>query len=100
MEELESHKKIKRRKVIDKHPKIKRNIRTNFMTNFSSEEMESQYNLTKKLLSNRIKYNEVLKVIKKEISYMLFELKKKLEEENIFNREKRVKMVPNMIRIL
>ena len=40
------------------------------MANFSSKEIESQYNLFKKLLSDRINYKEVLEAIKKDISYM------------------------------
>ena len=48
------------------------------MANFSSKEIESQYNLIKMLLSDKEKYSEAIKAIKK---------------ENIFYREKRVKMV-------
>ena len=65
MEELENHNSIQRRKGIDKHPKIKRNKSTYYMANFSSKEIESQYNLFKKLLSDRINYKEVLEAIKK-----------------------------------
>ena len=63
------------------------------MANFSSKEIESQYNLIKMLLSDKKKYSEAIKAIKKDISYMPIELKNKLKKENIFNREKRVKMV-------
>ena len=60
------------------------------MANFSSKEIESQYNLIKILLSDKKKYSEAIKAIKKDISYMPIELKNKLK---FFYREKRVKMV-------
>ena len=50
---------------------------------FSSEEIESQYNLIKMLLSEPEKYRDAINAIKKDIAYMTVELKKKLEEENI-----------------
>ncbi len=53
------------------------------MAKFSSQEIESQYNLIKTLLSNPEKYKDAIDAIKKDISYMPQELKKKLEEENI-----------------
>ena len=53
------------------------------MGKFSSEEIESQYNLIKKLLAEPEKYKDGLQAIKKDIAYMPLELKKKLEEENI-----------------
>ena len=53
------------------------------MSKFSSQEIESQYNLIKTLLSNPEKYKDALDSIKKDIAYMPLELKKKLEEENI-----------------
>ena len=53
------------------------------MAKFSSQEIESQYNLIKTLLSDPEKYKDAIYVIKKDISYMPQELKKKLEEENI-----------------
>ena len=53
------------------------------MGNFSSEEIESQYNLIKKLLAEPEKYRDAIDAIKKDIAYMPLELKKKLEEENI-----------------
>ena len=53
------------------------------MGKFSSEEIESQYNLIKKLLAEPEKYREALDVIKKDISYIPIELKEKLDEENI-----------------
>ena len=54
------------------------------MANFSSKEIESQYNLIKMLLTDKTKYAEAIEAIKKDISYMPKELKKKLEKENIF----------------
>ena len=53
------------------------------MGKFSSEEIESQYNLIKMLLADRKKYRDAINAIKKDIAYMPIELKKKLEEENI-----------------
>ena len=53
------------------------------MRKFSSQEIESQYNLIKTLLSDPEKYKVAINAIKKDIAYMPLELKKKLEEENI-----------------
>ena len=53
------------------------------MGKFSSEEIESQYNLIKMLLAEPEKYKDAINAIKKDITYMPIELKKKLEEENI-----------------
>ena len=53
------------------------------MSKFSSKEIESQYNLIKLLLSDPEKYKDAIDAVKKDISYMPVELKKKLEEENI-----------------
>ena len=53
------------------------------MANFSTKEIESQYNLIKIILSYKTKYKEVIEAIKKDISYMTLELKKKLKKENI-----------------
>ena len=53
------------------------------MGNFSSQEIESQYNLIKKLLDQPEQYKDAIDAIKKDIAYMPIELKKKLEEENI-----------------
>ena len=53
------------------------------MWKFSSQEIESQYNLIKMLLAEPEKYREAINAIKKDIAYMPIELKKKLEEENI-----------------
>ena len=63
------------------------------MAIFSSKEIESQYNLIKMLLSDKKSTQRLLKQLKKDISYMPIELKKKLKKENFFYREKRVKMV-------
>ena len=54
-----------------------------FMGKFSSEEIESQYNLIKMLLAEPEKYRDAINAIKKDIAYMPVELKKKLVEENI-----------------
>ena len=54
------------------------------MGKFSSEEIGSQYNLIKMLLSEPEKYKDAIDAIKKDIAYIPIELKKKLEEENIF----------------
>ena len=53
------------------------------MGKFSSEEIESQFNLIKKLLAEPDKYRDAINAISKDIAYMPIELKKKLEEENI-----------------
>ena len=53
------------------------------ISKFSSQEIESQYNLIKTLLSNPEKYKDAIDAVKKDITYMPLELKKKLEEENI-----------------
>ena len=53
------------------------------MGKFSSEEIESQYNLIKMLLAEPEKYRDAINAIKKDIAYMPVELKKKLEEEEI-----------------
>ena len=53
------------------------------MGKFSSKEIEIQYNLIKTLLSDPQKYKDAIDAIKKDISYMPLELKKKLEGENI-----------------
>tara|TARA_E500000081_G_C5844185_1_gene223423 strand:+ start:379 stop:546 length:168 start_codon:yes stop_codon:yes gene_type:complete len=53
------------------------------MGKFSSQEIESQYNLIKMLLADPEKYKDAIEAIKKDIAYMPLELKKRLEEENI-----------------
>ena len=46
------------------------------MRKFSSEEIESQYNLIKMLLADPEKYRDAMNVINKDIAYMSIELKK------------------------
>ena len=53
------------------------------MGKFSSQEIESQYNLIKMLLADPEKYKDAIEAIKKDIAYVPIELKKKLEKENI-----------------
>ncbi|MBO6971988.1 MAG: chorismate-binding protein [Prochlorococcus marinus CUG1431] len=53
------------------------------MEKFSSQEIESQYNLIKILLAEPKKYKDAIDAIKKDVAYMPIELKKKLKEENI-----------------
>ena len=53
------------------------------MKKFSYEDIESQYNIIKMLLSEPEKYGEAINAIKKDIEYIPIELKKKLEEEKI-----------------
>ena len=53
------------------------------MGKFSSEEIESQYNLIKMLLAEPEKYKDAINAIKKDIAYMPLELKTKLKEEDI-----------------
>ena len=54
------------------------------MGKFSSQDIESQYNLIKMLLAEPEKYKDAISAIKKDIAYMPLELKKKLDEENIY----------------
>ena len=51
------------------------------MGKFSSEEIESQYNLIKMLLAEPEKYREAINAIKKDIAYMPIELKKNLRKK-------------------
>ena len=53
------------------------------MGKFSSEEIESQYNLIKMLLAEPEKYRDAINAIKKDIPYMPIELKKNLREKKI-----------------
>ena len=53
------------------------------MGKFSSQEIESQYNLIKKLLEEPEKYIYAINAINKDIAYMPIELRRKLDEENI-----------------
>ncbi len=59
-------------------------IFTFFMGQFSSQEIERQYNLIKMLLAEPEKYADAINAIKKDIAYMPIELKNKLAAENIF----------------
>ena len=51
------------------------------MKNFSSEEIESQYNLIKLLKAELEKYKDAINAIKKDIAYMPLELKKNLRKK-------------------
>jgi len=51
------------------------------MGKFSSQEIESQYNLIKMLLAEPEKYKDAIDAIKKDIAYMPMELKKKLNKK-------------------
>ena len=62
------------------------------MGKFSSQEIESQYNLIKMLLAETEKYRDAIKAIKKDIEYMPIELRRKLEEENIILWMKRIQI--------
>jgi len=53
------------------------------MGKFSSQEIETQYNLIKMLLAEPERYKDAIDAIKRDIAYMPIELKKKLEDENI-----------------
>ena len=53
------------------------------MEKFSSEEIESQYNLIKMLLAEPEKYRDAINAIKKDIAYMPIELKKNLRKKNL-----------------
>jgi len=53
------------------------------MRKFSSQEIESKYNLIKMFLADPEKYKNAIDAIKKDIAYMLIELKERLKEENI-----------------
>ena len=48
------------------------------MGKFSSEEIESQYNLIKMLLAEPEKYRDAINAIKKDIAYIPVELNKNL----------------------
>ena len=53
------------------------------MGKFSSEEIESQYNLIKMLLAEPEKYRDAINAIKKDIAYMAIELKKNLTKKRL-----------------
>ena len=50
------------------------------MGKFSSQEIESQYDLIKMLLAEPEKYKDAIDAIKKDIAYMPLELKKNLRK--------------------
>ena len=58
------------------------------MWEFSSQEIESQYELIKMLLAEPEKYKNAIEAYKKDIDYRPIEFKKKLGEENITLWEK------------
>ena len=66
------------------------------MSNFSTQEIEIQNNLNKKLLSNKIKYKEE---IHKDIVYMPLELKEKLERKIFFYKVKNL-LISTKLKIL
>jgi len=51
---------------------------------FSSQEIEMQYNLIKMLLAEPEKYRDAINAIKKDIAYMPLELKKNLRKKILF----------------
>ena len=51
------------------------------MRKFSSQEIESQYNLIKMLLAEPEKYGDAINAMKKDIAYMPIELKKNLSKK-------------------
>ena len=53
------------------------------MGKFSSEEIESQYNLIKMLLAEPENYRDAINAIKKDIAYMPIELKKNLRKKKL-----------------
>ena len=57
------------------------------MGNFSSEEIESQYNLIKMLLAEAEKYRDAIDAIKKNIAYIYIELKKTWGRKNYLINE-------------
>ena len=54
------------------------------MGKFSSEEIESQYNLIKMLLAEPEKYRDAINAIKKDIALMPIDLKKNLRKRKLF----------------
>ena len=51
------------------------------MGKFSSQEIESQYNLIKMLLADPEKYRDAINAIKRDIEFMPIELKKNLRKK-------------------
>ena len=54
------------------------------MWKFSSEEIESHYNLIKRLLAGSEKYRDAINAIKKDIANLPIELKKNLRKKILF----------------
>ena len=69
------------------------------MAIFFFKEIESQYNLIKMLLSAKTRYQNTI-AVKKNISYLPIELKKKFKKENNFLKREKFKDGFNMISIL
>ena len=67
--------------ILNHKSNIKKIITSLSMGKFSSEEIESQYNLIKMLLAEPEKYRDAINAIKKDIAYMPIDLKKKLDEK-------------------
>ena len=63
------------------------------MGKFSSEEIESQYDLIKMLLSEFEKYIDAINAIKKDISYMPIELKKKFRKKILAYESKKMALI-------
>ena len=53
------------------------------MGKFSSEEIESQYNLIKMLLAEPEKYRDAINAIKKDIAYLSIEIKRNLRKKKL-----------------
>ena len=69
------------------------------MGKFSSEEIESQYNLIKLLLAEPEKYRDAINAIKKNISYMLIDFKKTLGRKYYLLYETKVEFIINSLKI-
>ena len=54
------------------------------MGKFSSEEIESQYNLIKMLLAEPDQHRDAINAIKNDIAYMPIELKKNLKKRILY----------------
>ena len=63
------------------------------MGKFSSEEIESQYNLIKMLLAEPEKYRDAINAIKQDIAYMPLELKKTWGREYYFMNETQIAFI-------
>ena len=63
------------------------------MGKFSSEEIESQYNLIKMLLAEPEKYRGSIKAIKKDIAFMSIELKKTWGRKNYLMNESQIALI-------